>query len=147
MSAQPLMEAVGAALDGATVSMWNHTVPGPPPPGPTAPLWGSTPMTSAVPYTANWSDDVGNVTDNATSALNLEEILEASLGPRHRSLLESVILSIVYGAIFLTGVIGNVCTCIVIVKNGTMHTATNYYLFSLAISDVLTLILGESSYM
>ncbi|WAR08041.1 PK1R-like protein [Mya arenaria] len=37
---------------------------------------------------------------------------------------------------------GNVCTCIVIARNNYMHTATNYYLFSLAVSDMLTLIFG-----
>ncbi|GFY55491.1 pyrokinin-1 receptor [Trichonephila inaurata madagascariensis] len=51
-------------------------------------------------------------------------------------------MTIVYTIIFLTGIIGNVCTCIVISKNRYMHTATNYYLFSLAVSDLLLLILG-----
>ncbi|KAF8782067.1 Pyrokinin-1 receptor like protein [Argiope bruennichi] len=51
-------------------------------------------------------------------------------------------MTIVYMIIFLTGIIGNVCTCIVISKNRYMHTATNYYLFSLAVSDLLLLILG-----
>lgn len=37
----------------------------------------------------------------------------------------------------MTGVIGNVTTCVVIAGNSYMHTATNYYLFSLAISDML----------
>ncbi|CAG9766928.1 unnamed protein product [Ceutorhynchus assimilis] len=50
--------------------------------------------------------------------------------------------TIVYAIIFFTGVIGNISTCIVIAKNKSMHTATNYYLFSLAISDMLLLISG-----
>ncbi|KAL1491795.1 hypothetical protein ABEB36_012339 [Hypothenemus hampei] len=50
--------------------------------------------------------------------------------------------TIVYLLIFLTGVIGNISTCVVIAKNKSMHTATNYYLFSLAISDMLLLISG-----
>ena len=33
--------------------------------------------------------------------------------------------------------------CLVIVKNKSMHTATNYYLFSLAISDLMILVLGK----
>lgn len=57
--------------------------------------------------------------------------------------LELVIpFTIVYAVIFLTGVIGNISTCIVIAKNKSMHTATNYYLFSLAVSDMLLLISG-----
>ncbi|XP_035212754.1 pyrokinin-1 receptor-like [Stegodyphus dumicola] len=51
-------------------------------------------------------------------------------------------MTLVYAVILMTGVIGNICTCIVIARNRYMHTATNYYLFSLAVSDLLLLILG-----
>ncbi|XP_014262594.1 pyrokinin-1 receptor-like [Cimex lectularius] len=51
-------------------------------------------------------------------------------------------MTVVYSLIFLTGVIGNVSTCIVIVRNKHMHTTTNYYLFSLAVSDLLLLVSG-----
>lgn len=54
-----------------------------------------------------------------------------------------VVLSVVYVIIFITGLLGNIVTCIVISKNRSMHTAVNYYLFSLAISDLLLLISGE----
>lgn len=50
--------------------------------------------------------------------------------------------TIVYSIIFVTGVIGNVSTCVVIVKNKVLRSATNYYLFSLACSDMLLLISG-----
>ncbi|XP_064477286.1 pyrokinin-1 receptor-like [Ornithodoros turicata] len=53
-----------------------------------------------------------------------------------------VTMTIVYALILVTGVTGNVCTCIVIARNRYMHTATNFYLFSLAISDLLLLLLG-----
>lgn len=52
-------------------------------------------------------------------------------------------ISIIYSTIFVIGVLGNVITCIVISKNKSMHTATNYYLFSLAISDLLLLLTGN----
>uniref|UniRef100_A0A6V7KAS5 G-protein coupled receptors family 1 profile domain-containing protein n=1 Tax=Bracon brevicornis TaxID=1563983 RepID=A0A6V7KAS5_9HYME len=51
-------------------------------------------------------------------------------------------ITIIYTLIFLTGIIGNISTCIVIARNKSMHTATNYYLFSLAVSDLLLLISG-----
>ncbi|XP_053678625.1 D(3) dopamine receptor-like [Anopheles nili] len=51
-------------------------------------------------------------------------------------------ISIIYSTIFVIGVLGNVITCIVISRNKSMHTATNYYLFSLAISDLLLLVTG-----
>ncbi|KAL1123048.1 hypothetical protein AAG570_002136 [Ranatra chinensis] len=51
-------------------------------------------------------------------------------------------ITLAYVAIFVSGVVGNVSTCIVIARNRHMHTATNYYLFSLAISDLLLLVAG-----
>ena len=58
------------------------------------------------------------------------------------SLTMIVSMSILYIVIFFTGVFGNIGTCIVILRNKYMRTATNYYLFSLACSDLLLLVLG-----
>jgi hypothetical protein len=52
-------------------------------------------------------------------------------------------ITIIYVIIFIAGVLGNVITCVVIYKNKTLHTPTNYYLFNLAVSDFLVLIFGE----
>lgn len=49
-------------------------------------------------------------------------------------------MTICYILIFVAGLIGNVSTCIVIFYNKYMHTATNFYLFSLAISDLVLLL-------
>lgn len=65
--------------------------------------------------------------------------------PSQRERLSTAIpLTILLTLILLTGCIGNLCTAIVIArpKNKYMHTATNYYLFSLAMSDFMLLILG-----
>ncbi|XP_026483816.2 pyrokinin-1 receptor-like isoform X1 [Vanessa tameamea] len=51
-------------------------------------------------------------------------------------------LTIIYIIIFIAGVLGNISTCVVIGRNRSMHTATNFYLFSLAISDLLLLLCG-----
>ncbi|KAL1377016.1 hypothetical protein pipiens_004251 [Culex pipiens pipiens] len=51
-------------------------------------------------------------------------------------------ITIIYSTIFVIGVVGNVITCVVISRNKSMHTATNYYLFSLAVSDLLLLLFG-----
>nr|XP_037871108.1 neuropeptide receptor A25 isoform X1 [Bombyx mori] len=71
-----------------------------------------------------------------------EEMLWWLMGSRRLPLREIIPISIVLVVIFLTGVIGNVCVCVVIVKHPGLHTATNYYLFSLAISDLLLLMFG-----
>lgn len=73
----------------------------------------------------------------------VDKILEMIMGAKRKDIRTVVPITVVYTAIFLTGVIGNICTCIVIAWNAYMRTVTNYYLFSLAISDVLTLIVGE----
>ena len=54
-----------------------------------------------------------------------------------------IVLTVIYVLIFITGVTGNVVTCVVIFQNKGMHTAVNYYLFSLAVSDLLLLISGK----
>ena len=65
------------------------------------------------------------------------------LGPKNVGLTLLIPLTFLYVGIFITGVIGNIAVCLVIVKNKSMHTATNYYLFSLAISDLMILVLGK----
>ncbi|KAK9696431.1 7 transmembrane receptor (rhodopsin family) [Popillia japonica] len=42
--------------------------------------------------------------------------------------------------IFVMGLLGNLSVCIVIINNNCMRTATNYYLFSLAVSDIVIII-------
>ncbi|KAK9294786.1 hypothetical protein QLX08_010722 [Tetragonisca angustula] len=83
---------------------------------------------------------------NLTAALNNgNSVLEEKLFPkisRRDSLYIVVPVTIVYLSIFVTGIVGNISTCIVIARNKSMHTATNYYLFSLAVSDLLLLASG-----
>lgn len=49
---------------------------------------------------------------------------------------------VTYLAIFLVGVLGNTLTCAVILRYRVMQTPTNFYLLSLAVSDLLVLLLG-----
>lgn len=63
-------------------------------------------------------------------------------GPLRDPLYVVIPITVIYTVIFVTGVIGNISTCIVISRNRSMHTATNYYLFSLAISDFVLLLSG-----
>ncbi|KAJ8978005.1 hypothetical protein NQ317_004550 [Molorchus minor] len=67
---------------------------------------------------------------------------EDVFGPQRDSLYIVVPIITAYMIIFVTGTIGNISTCIVISRNKSMHTATNYYLFSLAISDLVLLMTG-----
>ncbi|XP_049821738.1 pyrokinin-1 receptor isoform X2 [Aethina tumida] len=67
---------------------------------------------------------------------------ESDWGPKRDPLYIVIPISLIYVLTFVSGVLGNISTCIVIARNKSMHTATNYYLFSLAISDLLLLISG-----
>ncbi|XP_050515162.1 pyrokinin-1 receptor-like [Diabrotica virgifera virgifera] len=83
--------------------------------------------------------------ENATEIVPLQQLFlnqTYDWGPKRDPLYVVIPISVIYIAIFLTGILGNVSTCIVIAKNKCMHTATNYYLFSLAISDLLLLVSG-----
>lgn len=87
------------------------------------------------------------LTTAGASLQNISESDELKLlnFPSKREDLSTAIpLTLIFALLLLTGCIGNICTAIVIArpKNKYMHTATNYYLFSLAMSDFLFLILG-----
>ncbi|KFQ23043.1 Neuromedin-U receptor 2 [Mesitornis unicolor] len=69
-----------------------------------------------------------------------EDYLAFLCGPRRSHLFLPVAL--VYTLIFVVGVVGNSLVCLVILKHRNMKTPTNYYLFSLAISDLLLLLFG-----
>ncbi|KAE8746202.1 hypothetical protein FOCC_FOCC007074, partial [Frankliniella occidentalis] len=51
-------------------------------------------------------------------------------------------VTVLYVLIFVTGVAGNIVTVVVISRCRCMHTPTNYYLMSLAVSDLLLLLSG-----
>jgi len=91
-------------------------------------------QTSTVANCSNWT---GCPLDEA-------DYIRSYLGWRYRGLCETVVLTTVYATILLTGVIGNASTCVVIATNRAMHSPTNFYLLSLAVSDVLTLCLGTT---
>ncbi|XP_037403528.1 neuromedin-U receptor 1-like isoform X2 [Pygocentrus nattereri] len=72
--------------------------------------------------------------------LSRNEYLLKHLG--HRRSLLFMPMCIVYLLIFVVGVVGNGLTCVVIARHRVMRTPTNFYLFSLAMSDLLVLVLG-----
>ncbi|PAV69386.1 hypothetical protein WR25_14923 isoform A [Diploscapter pachys] len=73
---------------------------------------------------------------------NLTDYVESILGDRCQSDMIVIPTLIIYSTIFVLGLVGNICTCVVILSNKAMHNPTNFYLFSLAISDILVLVLG-----
>ena len=76
-----------------------------------------------------------------------EQLLDVAkiLGPKNLPLASVIPMTIFYSLIFVCGMVGNVSTCLVIANNQYMQTATNMYLFNLAVTDMLTLLAGGSS--
>ena len=52
-------------------------------------------------------------------------------------------MTIFYGIVFITGLLGNMSVIVVIIKSSGLHCAMNYYLVSLALADILIIILGN----
>ncbi|GAB0092449.1 Pyrokinin-1 receptor [Sergentomyia squamirostris] len=96
------------------------------------------------PMIRNQSGDVSDVGafDGNDTDYVAQFNLTAVFGEKRDPLYIVIPITIIYLLIFVSGLIGNISTCIVISRNKSMHTATNYYLFSLAISDFLLLITG-----
>ena len=69
-------------------------------------------------------------------------ILLENLGPQRRDSLKIVIFTVIYIIIFVTGILGNLLTLIVILNNQFMYTTTNFCLFNLAVSDFLLIVMG-----
>lgn len=99
-------------------------------------MWPAEPL-DAAGWTALTADG-RNVT--VEQALRLE--VEALMGPPRDPLTSILPLTVVYSLLLLSGFLGNVATCIVIVRNKYMHSTVNMYLLSLALSDLLLLLLG-----
>ncbi|XP_069568676.1 neuromedin-U receptor 1-like [Brachyistius frenatus] len=72
--------------------------------------------------------------------LTEKEFMAKILGPSRSPIFIPVCVT--YLTIFVVGVLGNFLTCAVILHYRVMQTPTNYYLLSLAMSDLLVLLLG-----
>ena len=96
-------------------------------------------------------EETTEMPDANNSSLNMtydiDTYLSLFLGPKHLPLDVVIPITVVYVVIFVSGVVGNVAVCVVIIRNPSMHTATNCYLFSLAISDLTVLLLGKWSFV
>ena len=65
-------------------------------------------------------------------ALSLTELLQALLW----------LITIFYVIVFISGLLGNISVIVVIIKSKGLHCAMNFYLLSLALADILIILLG-----
>lgn len=95
----------------------------------------------------SWCPDSGECVTWNVSSEDVADLCESRslyvekrLGPRRSPLFLPICIS--YLVIFCVGSLGNVLTCTVITRHRSMRTPTNFYLLSLAVSDLLVLLLG-----
>ena len=74
---------------------------------------------------------------------NVTAYIVSILGESHINWSTLLPLSIIYSIFLIVGVFGNLSTCIVIISNEYMRTATNVYLLNLAIADIATLVISK----
>lgn len=74
---------------------------------------------------------------------DIDAYLEGYLGPKSLPLENLIPYTLIYILLLCCGVFGNVMTIYVILTNQYMHTATNYYLLNLSISDLSILLIGK----
>lgn len=108
---------------------------------PTSSLMLSTFLPPTTPFQQGDNNSTFSDVASNSSGVLYDEVEEEEHQLIH-GMAMTVAMTVIYMLITVTGVLGNVATCIVIVRNRIMHTATNYYLFSLAISDLLLLGIG-----
>lgn len=77
-----------------------------------------------------------NYSDIPDYDLKLWSLFLAKVIYTEKSWLQILLASILL-IIFVVGLVGNLLTCIVIYSDRTMHTATNFYLFNMAVSDII----------
>lgn len=105
----------------------------------------SYPIGNMISETFNSSDLIvgggggGSGFGNSTTPLDANNVIRFEPEP----LAVLILVTMCYSFIFVAGILGNVITCAVIYRNKSMHTATNYYLFNLAISDLILLLSGN----
>ncbi|XP_066304541.1 neuropeptide FF receptor 2-like [Branchiostoma lanceolatum] len=74
------------------------------------------------------------VETNASSILDLKELLEKEMT---RPLLTALLMAFAYSIIFLVCLVGNLIVCVMILKSKRTTSATDYFIFNLAICDLL----------
>ena len=80
---------------------------------------------------------------NLTQEEYEEEFIRLTIGDSTIPWRELLPLTITYTLFLTVGLMGNVATIFVIVKNEYMKTATNLYLLNLAVADIFNLVIGR----
>ena len=92
-------------------------------------------------YYSDWA--IGRQWANL-STKEKDKYLEEALGPQHKSGEKKVVIpTVIYSAISILGIPGNILTCLTIITNSYLQTPPNFFIFNLAAVDLVTLIIGK----
>ncbi|TRY73171.1 hypothetical protein TCAL_11056, partial [Tigriopus californicus] len=80
--------------------------------------------------------------ENQTDLFDEDVFLSLCLGDKRHPYIYLIPLTVVNCLMFVTGTIGNLLVCYVIVQSPGMRTSTNFFLFSLSMSDLTLLFVG-----
>ncbi|XP_064118372.1 neuromedin-U receptor 2-like isoform X1 [Macrobrachium nipponense] len=87
-----------------------------------------------------------NVTFNVSTdglyentTFDVHEYIKLHLGPPRMRYTTLIPQTVLYALIAMSGVVGNFLTCLVVARNHSMRTSTNYYLVNLAVADLIAL--------
>jgi F0F1-type ATP synthase membrane subunit a len=74
---------------------------------------------------------------------NVDDYLLENFGAKQIPMAVLAPITFIYVLLFVSGVVNNVAICGIIICNRTMRTSgTNYYLFSLAMANLIFLLVG-----
>lgn len=85
----------------------------------------------------------GSWRNDSDDSFDPKSFVISYLGEQRGDIGRVVVLTVVYMIVYMSGVLGNSLTFLVIYKNPYMRTVTNCYLMSLALSDLLTISVGK----
>ena len=99
---------------------------------PTHPTWNHLPLPPLVQR--NWSD---------LNQTEKDDYFFRHRYPKRYDKDTALPMTVFYGVLFILGVPGNLLTCFIILLNSYMKAPPNYFLFNLAIVDIITLTMGK----
>lgn len=84
--------------------------------------------------------DIGNSTNITADPWRYIECFQ---GSQMQAFEIAITITVINIFVFITGLIGNILVCIVIVKHPSLNSPTDYFLLNLALSDLTLLIFGK----
>ncbi|KAH9491883.1 Neuropeptide FF receptor 2, partial [Bulinus truncatus] len=87
--------------------------------------------------TTSFYDDASGMMMTTTATPSFNNVTELPYSTTKQKVHIIVILSVLYGIVFILALVGNISVVAVVAKDRSLHTATNFFLVNMAIADML----------